>query len=528
MDSPPSRIESPPPRFSESGTGTPRFTEHFNASPPYQQCQNFEGEQTGVPQYGQTQEGTVLGSHRLSDKERPYSPTELVSPMPETYRSDNEEKEVVIPPLQPEAYQRPEERPQKRRRICGIPPLWFFIALAAVIILAIALGVGLGVGLNNDKSSDSDDDTQVNTDYLIGGAISPEYYTTSGAFNGSGIALAQQSFSRELQDGNQGSLVMYFQHWTGEIRYKQLSNDGAWIGGDYSAIVAQDAKNSTPLSAVSYVLNESSTWHVFYIDQNNTLKQRSNSNTTNVWEDGPINDLNLKVFDADTIGMQACWYGNDYGDSDYAHTPLPNESPQANKSHEVGMHMWYASDNNTFQQYGWRDGDDSWEHQGSWPDMNGHAGVGCYSWGPGTVTYVMFVNAENTVEFWWKDTNTNLTNTTTHPINAWTNATGISIPNVHPSTSLGYTNAFYAQLEDLYIHGFNISWAAENTSMYDPFEVGGPQGLPGTHMSVTALPNNSGGSDLLVFYQTNGSAISEYTRDIIAGQWAQVEIDIPS
>lgn len=132
---------------------------------------------------------------------------------------------------------------------------------------------------------------------------------------------------------------MYFQHWTGDIRYKQLSNTGSWIGGDYSAVVAQDAKNNTPLSAVSYVLNESSRWHVFYVDQNNTLKQRSNSNTTNVWEDGPINALNLKVYDADMVGMQACWYGNDYGDSDYAHTPLPNESPRANQSHEVGMHM---------------------------------------------------------------------------------------------------------------------------------------------------------------------------------------------
>jgi hypothetical protein len=52
--------------------------------------------------------------------------------------------------------------------------------------------------------------------------------------------------------------------------------------------------------------------------------------------------------------------------------------------------------------------------------MNGHCGVGCYSWGPtGTVTYAMFVNQENTVEIYWKDTNTNLTSTDTHPINEW-------------------------------------------------------------------------------------------------------------
>lgn len=142
---------------------------------------------------------------------------------------------------------------------------------------------------------------------MIGGAIDPQYFSTEGAFNGSGIALASQSFSRDLQQGTQGTLVMYFQHYTGQIRWKQLSTQGQWLGGDISQVVAVDAKNSTPLSAVSYVSNGSSTWHVFYISQNNTLKQRTNSNTTNIWVDGPINDMNLQVFDADMVGMQACW-----------------------------------------------------------------------------------------------------------------------------------------------------------------------------------------------------------------------------
>lgn len=88
--------------------------------------------------------------------------------------------------------------------------------------------------------------------------------------------------------------------------------------------------------------------------------------------------------------------------------------------------MWYASDESTFQQYGWRDGDVRWEHQGSFEHMNGHAGVGCYSWGPGTVTYAMFVNRNNEVEFFWRDTNTNLTNTTSHPINIWVKGMSMS------------------------------------------------------------------------------------------------------
>ena len=81
------------------------------------------------------------------------------------------------------------------------------------------------------------------------------------------------------------------------------------------------------------------------------------------------------------------------------------------------------------------------------------------------------------------------------------------------------------------IRGYNISWAAENTTILEgegnQFTVQGEPGLPGTHLSVTAIPNYSGGNELLVFYQTNGTDISEYTRDFYGGQWARVEIEIP-
>jgi hypothetical protein len=34
--------------------------------------------------------------------------------------------------------------------------------------------------------------------------------------------------------------------------------------------------------------------------------------------------------------------------------------------------------------------------------MNSQAGVGCYSWGPGTVTYVFMVDLDNTLNIYWK------------------------------------------------------------------------------------------------------------------------------
>lgn len=355
-----------------------------NDAPPYSQYQNFAGQDTGVPQYGS--DAAKVG-HNTSNKERPRSPIELdIMPLAETYRGDHEEKEVVIPtPIPPASKPEPEpDRPMsanhgttkpRKRRICGVPAIWLWSILAAILILGVSLGIGLGVGLHqNDSDSESSHEAGANTTYMIGGAIDPQYYSEEGAFNGSGIALASQSFSRQLEDGTQGNLVMYYQHWTGQIRYKQLANDGTWKGGDISAVVAQDARNSTPLSAVSYVLHNESTWHVFYIDQNDTIKQRSNSNETNVWTDGALNSLNLKAHGAQLVGMQACYYGNEYGDSDYIHTPLPNESVEANRSTEVGMHLWYASSETTFEQYGWRDGDTSWEHQLTWNNLNGHAG----------------------------------------------------------------------------------------------------------------------------------------------------------
>lgn len=138
-------------------------------------------------------------------------------------------------------------------------------------MIAIALGVGLGVGLgvqNKHKSSSSSPSATtsasggaptsspaLSSDYYIGGALNPSYYSKTGAFNGTGLALASQSFG----SGDYGELVLYFQHHTGSVRWQRLTPDAGWVGGSESEIVASDAKNSTPLSAVAYSLNGTST-----------------------------------------------------------------------------------------------------------------------------------------------------------------------------------------------------------------------------------------------------------------------------
>lgn len=120
-----------------------------NASPPYHQYQNFEGENAPIPTYDPPEHPM---HHRLSNKDRSFSPTEIISPMPQSYQKDDEEKEVALPPVEPAPYQPPSGDRSSKKRICGIPLVWFWGLLAAIVILSIALGVGLGVGLTRDKS----------------------------------------------------------------------------------------------------------------------------------------------------------------------------------------------------------------------------------------------------------------------------------------------------------------------------------------------------------------------------------------
>lgn len=256
--------------------------------------------------------------------------------------------------------------------------------------------------------------SSLSPDYYIGGALNPAYYSTNGAFNGTGIAFAGEQWDNSVR--------IYFQHHSGDLRWLQLNASGNWIGGSQTEIVAIDAKNSTPISVVAYALGDIAQRHLFYIDRNGHVRQISNTNVTNIWQEGPLNALNLTAFDADSVGLQACYYGNFYGDSDYHNFPTPTGTTN-NESFatEFGMHLWYATDSTTFEQWGFREGQTTWQNQKTWAGFNGHAGVGCYSWAPGTTTYAMMVNLQNSVEIWWKDTNTTTNSTNSHPINSWTN-----------------------------------------------------------------------------------------------------------
>ena len=275
---------------------------------------------------------------------------EIPPKAPEYQRTpDHGEKEAYVPPMiyhtaksehrPPDTYQDVREDPtppqeeQGRRYLLGLPRRKFFILVGVllVIILAIAIGVGVGVGVGASKKNKSSTPNNEDPLYSIGGAYDPAYYSKQGAFNGTGVALADVNF------GIDNSIYVFYQRYTGEIEQLIYEADGNW---NFVTEVASNAKNATPLSTVAYIVDNIATWHLFYISEDNILKQRVQTNEsqfqTNIWKDGPINDLQLKVYNGDMVGMQACYWGNYYGSlSDYnGATFLPS-----NGTATIGMNM---------------------------------------------------------------------------------------------------------------------------------------------------------------------------------------------
>jgi hypothetical protein len=71
---------------------------------------------------------------------------------------------------------------------------------------------------------------------------------------------------------------------------------------------------------------------------------------TNLWEDGPINNLSVRANKKPMVGLQACWFGNLYGDSEYTHSPQfndPNVSTTAGSDSTVGMHLFVGDTGKT-------------------------------------------------------------------------------------------------------------------------------------------------------------------------------------
>ncbi|KAF2866655.1 hypothetical protein BDV95DRAFT_631492 [Massariosphaeria phaeospora] len=436
---------------------------------------------------------------------------------------------------------------EQQPRICGMRKRWFIVSLTAIMacLIAVGLGVGLGLGLGR-KGKDSPATVghpycRNHPELCIGGTLDPNFYSKKGAFNGSGIAVAGQAGDPLWEGENTRMFTLYFQHWTGDLRSIKYTGGKKWIGGTKEQTVATDAKSATPISTVAFKSQDnSSIFHVFYISKDNIIKQVTQTNKSKEWTPGPLNKHNLRAFDSPSVGLQACWKGNYYGEADYSKFPTPsgntNEVPLDAR---LGINIWFATDETTFQQYTWYEGKEEWlepKNDAKRLGMNGHAGVGCYSWGPGTVQYFMINNRYNGTEIWWKDTNwTSTDSSDAHVINTWVNATDAAITGLHPATSLGYTTYLFGQMADNTVSGFNVTFSAENSTVprEDEFTIstssGPAKGLGGTHLTNTAFKLNVTGwkDNMFVFYQTEGDDITVFTRSERGSEWMNESIPIP-
>jgi hypothetical protein len=320
------------------------------------------------------------------------------------------------------------QKPAKGRRLCGLTRKAFWSVLA-VVMGAITLAVGLGVALTSRHSDaapmpsstpeitpssttkSSATPTAASKQLQIGGSIDPAYYSTSGAWNGSGIAYVWQNFTQHWDDilaSNEYSHVVYFQDVAGDLRWMRQTADYSWKeGSEDLVIVAEDARNSTPIAAAQYTADGVNYWSVFCeflvaqwrllpvcvdglvcgvltacadIDTDNFVRQRSGNNETAGWSEGSISKVKLTAWDGDLVGLSAC-------------------ESAANQSAPV--RLFYASNSTAFEEYTWWAERDEWEWERTWEGYSTAANVGCYT-GSDNYRYVGLVNRSNRLEIWYQ------------------------------------------------------------------------------------------------------------------------------
>ncbi|KAF2671173.1 hypothetical protein BT63DRAFT_423401 [Microthyrium microscopicum] len=379
---------------------------------------------------------------------------------------------------------------------------WFFIGLLIGVILALAVGLGVGFGINKK-------DTPTNSNATATPSPSPSNFSQGGVFNMSGFAIGSQNRVSEPD----GQVNLFYQHYTGELRWLIKANDD-WSGSP-QYVVATDAKNATPISTVILPLNGSyAKWHVFYIDKNNYIRERiRETSNDDKWTDGPLNDLQLIALDFPHISfasMYCAWLGS---------------------GKDEGIQLFYASDNYTIQEVDWVASTGNWNKTGS-ISANGHIGIGSYTWdSTHSLIYLMVGNHNNELNILWKDMNSSVTATPTHPVKTWTNSS-VVIPGLYSSSSVAWNNILMQQMSNGSVIGSNVTLDAENTRLIpgSSFELP-TKPLLGSQIWIWEFNAAIKPQELTVIDQINGSDLTATTMIFGSqsgiGNLSGTAIDIP-
>ena len=106
----------------------------------------------------------------------------------------------------------------------------------------------------------------------------------------------------------------------------------------------------------------------------------------------------------------------------------------------------------------------------------------------------------------------------------------VSIPGVDPLAGLSYHSSLYARMAGVgTIYGWNISFAAENTSMVPSIisQLDGETSVSSTHLFTGSIPPTGEAEEIYVFYQTHGDDITMYTGSMLSGEWSKTTLPIP-
>ncbi|KAF2430562.1 hypothetical protein EJ08DRAFT_633660 [Tothia fuscella] len=269
------------------------------------------------------------------------------------------------------------------------------------------------------------------------------------------------------------------------------TNNDVWSGGKEA--VAKDARNATSISVVANTYQTTTTWHLFYVDQQNHIREKVRKTPSTTWTEGALTKPKATAMNDPHVTFQFC----------------PDQ--------KGGIQAFYATDPQTIQRINWIYGADAWMEKDDFT-ANGHVGMACYTWGAGTAQYKMFVSLNNEVKVSWKDTNTSVATTAKQPANIWTNST-VSISGDSRITGSSFSEYLIMQTPDRSSVGHNITLDAENTrsDSAEQFTFDGTTIL-GTHMWLWGLPTKSGDKQLTIFHQTNGSDVTMIMRDMVTTQ----------
>lgn len=248
--------------------------------------ENAQSEHTRISE-GQANSGVPVpaGLEAVEPGLMPYNDGDKQACQPEkqTLFAENFHKGAAEPLIHSEQPPVALDDAPKKRRVCGLKAglFWTTLAVIILVVLGIALGAGLGVGLSkgdtNPESSDENNSTQDSMPpatpspgdslFEIGGSIDPSYYSSRNVWNGSGLAHLWQTLPSgfQSQPPDNRSLVLYYQHPTGDIRWMRRASDDKWwlsLNSDFPTVTTS-AKNSTPISAVSTSQSGTDVWHVF-------------------------------------------------------------------------------------------------------------------------------------------------------------------------------------------------------------------------------------------------------------------------